>query len=123
MNVRREYKPSRSVGGASIKPSWPYFKQLEHMAPFTKHRKTKGNFMVDIKADEGHQIKTINEAELLSSLHEGESILENEVQNALDGIEVEKEDAADPPSPFSESAVPKKAKRSKKEKDSGETQY
>ena len=121
MKVRREYKPSGSAGGASIEPSWPYFKQLEYLAPFTKHRKTKGNFLVDIKPDEGHQLETLNEAEFLNSVHESESILENEVQDTLDRIEIEKEDAAEPPSPFSESAVPKKAKRSKK--DSGETQY
>ena len=45
------------------------------------------------------------------------------MQDTLDGIEIEKEDTAEPPSPFSESAVPKKAKRSQKDKDSGETQY
>ena len=123
MKVRREYKPSGSAGGASIEPSWPYFKQLDYLAPFTKHRKTKGNFLVDIKPDEGHQLETMKEAEFLNSIHERESILEDEVQDTLDGIEIEKEDAAEPPSPFSESAVPKKAKRSKTEKDSGETQY
>ena len=57
-----------------FKDSWPYFKQLEYLAPFTKHRKTKGNFIVDIKPNEGHQLETINEVELLSSLHEGERI-------------------------------------------------
>ena len=65
----------------------------------------------------------MNEAKFLSSVHESESILENKVQNTPDGIEIEKEDAAEPPSPFSESVVPKKSKRSKKEKDSGEAQY
>ena len=70
--------------------------------------------MVGIKPDEGHQLETMNEAEFLSFVHESESILENEMQDTLDGIEVETEDAAEPPSPFSESAVPKKAKRSKK---------
>ena len=108
MKLRREYKLSGSAGGASIEPSWTYFKQLECLAPFTKHRKTKGNFMVDIKPDKGHQLKKINEAE---------------VQETLDGVEVETGDAAEPPSPFLESAVPKKAERNEKEKDSGETQY
>ena len=59
----------------------------------------------------------------LSSVHESESIVENAMQDTLDGIEGKKEDAAEPPSPFSESAVPKKAKRSKTEKDSGDTNY
>ena len=130
MKVRREYKPSGSAGGTSIELSWPYFKQLEHLAPFTKHRKTKGNFIMDIKPDEGQQFETMNEVEFLNYVQESESIWrtkcrilnETYVTPSLDSIEVEKEDAAEFPSPFSESAVPKKAKRSKKEKDSGETQ-
>jgi len=73
----------------------------------------------------------MNEVEFLNYVQESESIwgtkcrILNETYEtpSLDGIEVEKEDAAELPSPFSESAVPKKAKRSKKEKDSGETQY
>ena len=61
MKVRREYKPYGSAGVASIEPWWPYFKQLECLAPFTKDRKTKGNFTVDRKPDEGYQLETINE--------------------------------------------------------------
>ena len=71
--------------------------------------------MVDIKPDEGHQPETINEAELLNSPHKNESILENVVQDTLDGSEVE-EDGIEPPSPFSESAVPKKSKTKEKRK-------
>jgi len=74
--------------------------------------------MVDIKPDEGHQLETMNEVEFLNYVQESESIwrtkcrILNETYEtpSLDGIEVEKEDAAELPSPFSESAVPKKSK-------------
>ena len=44
MKMKKEYKPSGRAGGVSIEPSWPYYKQLQFLSPFVKHRQTKGNF-------------------------------------------------------------------------------
>ena len=46
MKIRKEYKPSGSAGGAPIEPAWPYYKQMLYLAPFMKHRTTKGNYTV-----------------------------------------------------------------------------
>ena len=43
MKMRREYKPSGSGGGVSVEPSWQFYKQLEFLSPFLKHRPTLGN--------------------------------------------------------------------------------
>jgi len=43
MKMGREYKPSGSGGGVSKEPSWQFYKQLEFLAPFFKHRPTMGN--------------------------------------------------------------------------------
>ena len=44
MKITKEYKPSGSAGGAPIEPSWPYYKQLQFLSPFIRHRETQGNF-------------------------------------------------------------------------------
>ena len=44
MRMKKEYKPSGSAGGVPIEPPWPYYKQLQFLSPFVKHRQTKGNF-------------------------------------------------------------------------------
>ena len=41
--MRREYKCSGSGGGVSFEPSWEFYKQLEFLSPFLKHRPTLGN--------------------------------------------------------------------------------
>ena len=46
MKIRKEYKPSGSAGGVPIEPTWPYYKQMLYLAPFMKHRTTKGTFTV-----------------------------------------------------------------------------
>ena len=43
MNITREYKPSGSGGGVSIEPLWQFYKQLDFLAPFLKHRPTLAN--------------------------------------------------------------------------------
>ena len=43
MKMRREYKPSGSGRGVSREPSWQFYKQLEFLAPFLKHRPTLRN--------------------------------------------------------------------------------
>ena len=42
--MKKEYKRSGSAGGVSFEPSWPYYKQLQFLSPFVKHRQIKGNF-------------------------------------------------------------------------------
>ena len=48
MKMRREYKPSGSGGGISIEPSWQFYKQLEFLAPFVKHRPTLCNLSQNV---------------------------------------------------------------------------
>ena len=50
MKIRKEYKPSGSGGGVPIEPTWPYYKQMLFLAPFMKHRTTRGNFTIIEKA-------------------------------------------------------------------------
>ena len=72
MRMRKEYKPSGSEAGVSIEPSWPYYKQLQYLAPFLKHRQTKGNFPEVIEenqseANDQFQIITIEPMESASN--------------------------------------------------------
>ena len=59
------------------------------------------------------EVSQMNEAEFLNSMHESDSILENEVQDTLDGSEVEKEDA-NPLAPSRKVQCPKKQNEAKK---------
>ena len=43
MTMRIEYKPSGSGSGGSKEPLWQFYKQLEFLALFLKHRPTLGN--------------------------------------------------------------------------------
>ena len=50
MKIRKEYKPSGSAGGVPIEPKWPYYQQMLYLAPFMKHRSTRGNLAVEERA-------------------------------------------------------------------------
>ena len=43
MKIRKEYKPSGSGGSVLIEPTWPYNERMLFLAPFMKHRTTRGN--------------------------------------------------------------------------------
>ena len=50
MKIRKEYKPSSSAGGVPIEPKWTYYQQMLYLAPFMKHRSTRGNLAVEERA-------------------------------------------------------------------------
>ena len=60
MRMKKEYKPSGSAGGVSIEPSWPYYKQLQVLLPFVKHRQTKRTF---------HTVADESQNEAVDSFH------------------------------------------------------
>ena len=129
MKMKKEYKPSGSAGGMPIEPSWPYYKQLQFLSPFVKHRQTKGNFhkvAEESQSEDSFQIMgsdTIDPTEIASSLMG--TIETNNLCNLDSAI-------SSPSSSISERATtptfentpclsaPKKAKRPKNDSDSSE---
>ncbi|XP_065061667.1 uncharacterized protein LOC135688677 [Rhopilema esculentum] len=45
-NEKELIEESGSAGGVPLEPSWPYFRLLEFLAPFLKHRQTLGNLQM-----------------------------------------------------------------------------
>ncbi|XP_065054394.1 transcription factor Adf-1-like [Rhopilema esculentum] len=110
MKVRKEYKPSGSAGGEPIEPTWPFFKQLLFLAPFMKHRETRGNFVLQER--ESSKIKSTIDTECLHDLI-GEARKGNEPAFQISDSTVTQDCTEDsfvelPATPLSyESAVPK----------------
>ena len=89
MKVKREYKPSGSAGGISIEPSWPYYKHLEFLSPYIRHRDTQGNFHA---VNEESQRDSF---EIVSSETMEETDLSDSVSNVAKTIEENREHSLD----------------------------
>ena len=130
MKMKKEYKPSGSAGGVPIEPSWPYYKQLQFLSPFVKHRQTKGNFHTvteESQSEDSFQkmgLDTIDPTEIASSL--SGTIETNNLCNldsAISSPSSSISERAPTPSTFENTpclSAPKKAKRPKNDSDSSE---
>ena len=89
MKVKREYKPSGSVGGISIEPSWPYYKHLEFLSPYIRHRDTQGNFHAVNEESQRDSVEivsseTLEETDLSDSVSKVAKTSEENREHSLD---------------------------------------
>ena len=92
MKITKECKPSSSAGGAPMEPSWPYYKQLQFLSPFIRHRETQGNFHVatgESTKGDSFQIgakETLDEINLTDTISTVNVALEEGRQHSLEGM-------------------------------------
>ena len=51
MKLWKDYKPTGSAGGVTIKLTWPFFDLLTFLDPFMRHVKTKSNYSELLKEE------------------------------------------------------------------------
>ncbi len=82
MRIIKENKPSGSGGGVPVEPSWPFFKQLQFLEPFLKHRATTSNFNRPVTSVSPSQEMTFTTVQEDSSLNVADEDLGSQSQQA-----------------------------------------